>query len=166
MIPYELNVFGQGVNNMAWLIASMVIIVMFQLQDKLPETTEELEFAPEQSHTLQEDYSAVFSELDGLIKSNEWYLKPRLTLADLSTFTGLQVREISRAINVVKELPFNEYINGFRIEHVCNAMRAGSENSILELAMAAGFSSKASFNKVFKQATGVTPSEYKKRLQG
>lgn len=165
MIPYELNVFGQGVNNMAWLIASMVIIVMFQLQDKLPEKTEELEFAPEQSHTLREDYSAVFNELDGLIKSNEWYLKPRLTLADLSAFTGLQVREISRAINVVKELPFNEYINGFRVEHVCNAMQAGSENPILELAMAAGFSSKASFNKVFKQETGVTPSEYKKRLQ-
>ncbi len=165
LIPHGLNIFGQGVNNAVWLIASMVIIVKFQMQGNLPKKSAKLLPDIKDGEAKKEDYTAVFEELDKLIRLNEWYLKPRLTLNDLSALTGLQVREISRAINVVKELPFNEYINGFRVEYVCNAIETGTKQSLLEIAMAAGFSSKASFNKVFKQIVGMTPSEYKSRVK-
>jgi Helix-turn-helix domain len=50
-------------------------------------------------------------------------------------------------------------------EAVANALRNGDRRDLLDLALAAGFSSKASFNRAFRAAFGVTASEYR-RIQG
>ena len=42
---------------------------------------------------------------------------------------------------------------------------AGRDDDLLDLALEAGFSSKASFNRAFRSAMGVTPSDYRRRLK-
>jgi AraC-like DNA-binding protein len=37
--------------------------------------------------------------------------------------------------------------------------------SLLGIALDSGFNSKSAFNRFFKKATGLTPSDYKKSLQ-
>jgi AraC-like DNA-binding protein len=159
-IPYELNVIGQGINNSIWLVVVMIITVKLLEQKTLPKPTKinEEEIGKE---PLQENYLSTFNELNKLVNTNQWFLKPRLTLSDVSEFTGLQVRDISRAINTVTNKSFNEYINEYRIKHICQALDTCSPHSLTRLYTDAGFSSKASFNKVFKEYTGMTPSEYK-----
>ena len=168
MISYELNLLGQGLNTLIWLVAIMVMIYMLSKQRRLSqhpimaEATSKLT----QRHLPDEksEYTSVFSELDKLLTTNQWFLTPRLTLNQVSELTGLQSRDISRAINLCADTSFNDYINRYRVEHVCQSLVRQPNQSLLDVAVEAGFSSKASFNKVFKQITGTTPSEYKEHM--
>jgi AraC-like DNA-binding protein len=163
IIPYELNVLGQGVNNAIWLVATMIIIIKLQAQNKIPKGVENLTVADTTNNSTKDDYKSIFKELDKLVTSNHWFLKPRLTLSDVSSFTGLQTRDISRAINLITNKSFNEYINRYRVDYVCTTLLKESKKSLSDIAADAGFSSKASFNKVFKEMSGLTPTEYRSR---
>ena len=58
---------------------------------------------------------------------------------------------------------FSEYINRLRVEKV-KTMILNTEQeqyTLLALAEKAGFSSKSSFNAVFKRVTGFTPTQFK-----
>ncbi|MET3709968.1 AraC-like DNA-binding protein [Sphingomonas trueperi] len=44
------------------------------------------------------------------------------------------------------------------------ALRGGSKADLLDLAMEAGFSSKASFNRAFLATFGATPSAYRRHV--
>ena len=161
-LPYEINLAGQALNNAVWLVVAMIITIKLVDQKEptkpinVNETDVKAQATPE-----QENYVSTFNELDKLIINNKWFLTPRLTLNDLSELTGLQPRDISRAINIEAKKSFNEYINEYRIQHICQALDAKLSLSLTRLYTDAGFSSKASFNKVFKEYTGKTPSEYR-----
>ena len=53
-----------------------------------------------------------------------------------------------------------EYLRGLRIE-LCCARLASSDDSLVEIALNAGFSSQSHFSRVFKRHTGTTPTEYR-----
>ncbi|NVK55502.1 MAG: AraC family transcriptional regulator [Alteromonadaceae bacterium] len=161
LISHELNIFGQGINNGVWLLATSIIIVKFVDQNMLPRPVKNVSVQVKQHSPGNEDYQSIFNELDRRIQKEKWFLQLRLTLADISELTGLQTREISRAINTVTHKSFNEYINDYRVQHVCQALDKQTSMSLTQLYTDAGFSSKASFNKVFKENMGVTPSQYK-----
>jgi AraC-like DNA-binding protein len=150
-IPYEFNVLGQGINNAVWLITTIIIIIKLQLLQPIPQKTDNLNMTEAHLNSTNDAYSAIFQELDKLITSNQWFLRSRLTLSDISNLTGLQTRDISRSINVVTEKSFNEYINNYRVDFVCTLIRNNTNKSLSDIAADAGFSSKASFNNVFKQ---------------
>ena len=162
LIPHDINVLGQGVNNGIWLIASMAIIYKLLEFNELPK--QQPQHTEQPNNNEESDYKSIFQALDALILEHQWYLRPRLTLAEVTNLTGIQSRDISRAINLVGKKSFNEYINQYRVEHVCNMLSQTPSVTLIDVANDAGFSSKASFNKVFKQLRGVTPSEYKSQL--
>jgi AraC-like DNA-binding protein len=60
---------------------------------------------------------------------------------------------------------FATFINGLRARAVAGSLIEGRSEDLLTLALEAGFNSKASFNRAFKAALGVSPSEYR-RAQG
>lgn len=170
-IPYELNLLGQGINNLVWLVVVMIIIIKLQPQKKMPQgiisqtqtskNTDKPNTNQTNDKSTKDEYVSLFEELDALIKTKQWFLMPRLTLSDLSKLTGLQTRDISRSINIVTDKSFNEYINRYRVDFVCSKLDSNTPSSLTDISADAGFSSKASFNKVFKQLTGLTPTEYK-----
>jgi AraC family transcriptional regulator len=53
-----------------------------------------------------------------------------------------------------------DYVGQLRVESACRALLT-SDVSLLELALAAGFSSQSHFSRIFKQLTGQTPAQYK-----
>jgi len=165
-LPYELNLIGQAVNNMVWLVVAMLITIKLIDQKALTKPHQvTLTDVHSEAKPVPENYCSTFNELDKLITNNQWFLTPRLTLSDVSELSGLQPRDISRAINTVANKSFNEYINEYRILHIRQALDAQSPQSLTRLYTDAGFSSKASFNKVFKEYTGKTPSEYKAQVK-
>ena len=101
------------------------------------------------------------------IQSLELYKDPDLTLTSLAQHLGESPNAVSRLINAGFNQSFNEFINSYRVGEVKRRMAAGDTETltILALALDAGFNSKTTFNRVFKEQTGQTPKEYVKRSQ-
>ncbi len=89
---------------------------------------------------------------------------PDMTLASAATALGVGTATLSRALNAGLGQNFNAAINRMRVVGVQSELAAGATASLLDLAFAAGFASKASFNRAFKTYAGVTPTEYRRSV--
>lgn len=96
--------------------------------------------------------------------SQKPYLEPNLNLQQLAKAVNLAPRYLSQLINQQLKQNFFEFINTYRIEEAKALLGnpANQRNRINEVMFDVGFSSKSTFNHVFKKVTGVTPSQFKK----
>jgi AraC-like DNA-binding protein len=99
--------------------------------------------------------------LKAAIEDNKLYLSPTLSLKGLASRMGSNETYISRAINLGLNTNFNGLINQMRVEHA-KRLLASTSNNILEIALDSGFNSKPTFNRVFRDISGQTPTEYRK----
>ncbi len=93
------------------------------------------------------------------------FKNPDLTLSDLASELGVHPNRLSYAINHCCKLSFRAVLNRKRLVYFCRMVSSGSleTKSILDLAFEAGFPSKSTFNRVFREKTGMSPSEYLKK---
>ncbi len=102
--------------------------------------------------------------LNALVEEEKLFLEPELHIEDLAIKLKIQTHHLSKLLNNQLDKNFFEYINEYRVEEF-KKLVADPKNkniSILGLAMDAGFNSKATFYRFFKNSTGLTPSEFKK----
>ena len=57
---------------------------------------------------------------------------------------------------------FRKYLNLYRTEQACNLLRT-TQKDISDIALDCGFQTLRSFNRAFKAATGLTPTQYRDR---
>ncbi|GAA4110962.1 hypothetical protein GCM10022393_08340 [Aquimarina addita] len=90
------------------------------------------------------------------------YLNSELTQKELADQLNISTHYLSEVLNSNFGKNFYSFINLYRVEEAKRSLENDSENlTMLAIAYDAGFNSKASFNRVFKDVTGVTPSSYK-----
>lgn len=99
--------------------------------------------------------------LDELMKTKHAYLDPELTLSKLSRKLCVPAKQISSAVNQVKQKNISRVINEYRIEHAKQALHS-SDAPITQIFMNCGFQTKSNFNREFSRLTGMTPSQYRK----
>jgi len=105
--------------------------------------------------------SEIVRRLKEVMDSEKLYLEADLKYSDVASKLGISVRSLSRALNEEMRLTFNDFVNSYRVTEVKKLMVQNHEiENILTIALNAGFSGKSTFNRVFKQHTGVTPSEF------
>jgi AraC-like DNA-binding protein len=109
----------------------------------------------------QRDWSAEGRVLEQKVREEQWYLEPRLNIRDVASRQASNESYISRALNQGLGLTFNAFINGLRVEHAKGLLGKADEN-LIQVAFASGFNSKASFNRVFKEIAGMTPTDYRR----
>ncbi|MEM1193863.1 MAG: helix-turn-helix transcriptional regulator [Pseudomonadota bacterium] len=95
------------------------------------------------------------------IEREEWFLEPRLSINDIARRQSTNETYISRMFNQGVGQSFNQTINDMRIRHAQTLIRQTPDQPLLEIAFAAGFNSKATFNRVFRARTGQTPSTWR-----
>lgn len=94
-------------------------------------------------------------ELKGLYKD------PQLTIHSLSKYLKCNRTMVSRAIKNAGRTNFAGMINEFKVNEARRLiMEKGSVMSISNIALEAGFTSRTSFNRHFKDLTGFTPTAY------
>lgn len=105
---------------------------------------------------------AVLQKITAAMETDQLYLNPTLTLAEMATHLKTSSRIISRHINNGFGQSFNDYVNRYRVEAVKQRIAVGDlqKFTILAIALDCGFNSKTSFNRVFKEMTGMPPSDY------
>ncbi len=91
------------------------------------------------------------------------YRNPKLDLKQLADELNIHRRTITSALNVCLNQNLNTFINSYRIEEIKEQMMLpeNKNKTIIEIAFAAGFNSKSTFNQTFRRQTGMTPSEYR-----
>ena len=100
--------------------------------------------------------------LEESMRKNKLYLKPSLPLKELALELNLPTRYVSFLINHYHKKNYKEYINQYRIDAFVEKIKSGENKAktLLGLAFESGFSSKSTFNQVFKNHMGKSPSEY------
>ncbi|MGD8779678.1 MAG: helix-turn-helix domain-containing protein [Ignavibacteria bacterium] len=107
------------------------------------------------------------AQLLKIMEKEKPYLNPNLTLYELSKMLNISPHNLSEIINTRLNQNYYDFVNKYRVEEFkSNLLKEDLKNfKILVIAFESGFKSKSSFNSVFKKITGITPSEYKNRLQ-
>ena len=106
----------------------------------------------------------VIAILDGIMNEKKVYADPSLTLEKLADIANIQRHLLSRAINRTTGKNFSQYINEYRVKEAIRVMSSPARNGIYidELYERVGFNSRTSFYRVFKQITGLSPSDFRK----
>lgn len=83
-----------------------------------------------------------------------------VTVDDLASIAGFSKFHFARLFKQFTNVSYYDYLTRKRIEHA-EALLITPDISITEVAMQSGFNSLSTFNRVFKNVKGCTPSEYK-----
>lgn len=115
--------------------------------------------------TNPEIHQPIVEKLNKAMAEHQLYLDPTLNLKQLEERLDIDARSISVAINKGLGQNFYAYVNDFRIEEVKQRIVSDQYKhlSILGIALDSGFNSKATFNRIFKEQTGLSPKEFKAR---
>ncbi|HEX5757057.1 MAG TPA: helix-turn-helix domain-containing protein [Arenimonas sp.] len=105
--------------------------------------------------------ATLFQHVVSEVRSRSLFREPALKIDDLAERLGLATHYLSYVINAESGQNVQAWLNSLRVEAAQQALRAAGDDSILDIGLAAGFNSKASFNRVFKAATGQSPSDYR-----
>jgi AraC-like DNA-binding protein len=109
------------------------------------------------------EINSTIDALNHLMQTEKLYLHDTLTLRTLATRLQKDPNLVSHILNTHFKKTFHDYIN----EHRVNEVKARIQNpsyahlKLIEIAYDCGFNSKATFNRVFKNQTGTSPSSYK-----
>lgn len=123
--------------------------------------------APEPEPTApapMRDWAAQGKAWIAQIEAEELWRDPALTLTSLARALGTNTTYLSRALGVASGENFNAVINRRRVAAIQALLAvAGEERDLLMIALDAGFNSKASFNRAFREFAGMSPSVWRSK---
>ena len=118
----------------------------------------------EKQATLRSDIiEKTMTALQKAMEADRIYLDPDLDLNRLSAHTGIPVKTLSAVINQHLKVSFNDLVNRYRIETFIEEYQKPGNTylTIMGIASGCGFSSQSTFQRAFKQVTGVSPTNFK-----
>lgn len=104
-------------------------------------------------------------KLVDLMVNQKIYLTSDLSLKDLSESLNVPSHNLSFLLNTKFNQNFYEFINNYRLEEVKNELINPQKKhlSIYAIASDCGFNSQSTFNRIFKQKVGISPSKYREQ---
>lgn len=123
----------------------------------------------EKGHTIRQldvfsggEIESIKEKLNQVLEIDKIFLDEELNLTEMSDNIGITNKKLSELLNQHLNTNFYNLINDYRIKEVLEKFEKGDTTkfTIMSIANDCGFQSKASFYRIFKQKTGVSPSEY------
>jgi len=119
------------------------------------------------SSALTPSYSLELKEeLLNLLNEDKIYRESDISLDMLSEKLDTSRHNASQVINEHFNMNFYELINKYRIDEAVSLIKNEKDNrlTIIDIAYKVGFNNKVTFNKSFKKALSVTPTQFIKSL--
>lgn len=88
-----------------------------------------------------------------------------LNLIEIANFVGVHPTHLARSFKKHYRTTVGEYLRRLRLEWATRRL-SETEDSIAEIALAAGFYDQSHFSHLFKQHTGLTPAEFRALSNG
>ncbi len=119
-------------------------------------------------NTLKEDnidagsMEKLFCRIEAYMSEDQPYKDVKFNLSSLSVAIGINSNYISKAIRYKGYSNFSIYLNMYRINYIKELFTEVDfqKTTLMYVYSEAGFSNQSTFNRVFKQIEGTTPSEY------
>ncbi|MDY3918061.1 MAG: helix-turn-helix domain-containing protein [Candidatus Limivivens sp.] len=151
------KIFSQSVrkqDRMKLYLNSMYYQMLHILAENFLLTTDDRKYEEEKSNTDER-----IQEIFAYIRAN---YSQNITLDDLAGELYLSSTYVSKYIKKKCGINFMELLNTVRLSHAIEDLMY-SEDSIMKIALENGFASVAAYNKAFKDAYQMTPSEFRKQ---
>ena len=110
-----------------------------------------------QLHTAEKSEGSVEQKL---IEYCSRHYKEQISLVSVADALGYSPTHLSHLFANKFKTGFSQFISAMRVEDAKKMLRGDAK--ITQIALDCGFGSMRNFNRVFKEAAGVTPSEYRK----
>lgn len=124
------------------------------------------------NHIIEEDLvytqyglNSVRTRLLYLFESEKPYLSPNLSINDVAQKLYTNTSYLSRLLNNMMDVNFNEFINNYRIKEAMRLFKEDTSLSLKELCDKSGFRNSSSFNNAFRLNTGYTPGEWCRKVK-
>lgn len=113
-----------------------------------------------------EEINSISKNLNTALLEKKPHLDANLTLSKLSNMLGVSSKKLSFFLNKHQQKTFYDFINAERIKTVQEKMSHPDfkNYTLLAIAYESGFSSKTTFNRIFKKETGTSPSKYRENI--
>ena len=99
-----------------------------------------------------------------LMEQEKPYLSSELKVSDLADSIGVNSRTLSDCIRNSTGNTFANFINAYRIDYAKQLMRQQPDMKISEVFLSSGFANETTFFRIFKAVTGMTPNEWKAKI--
>ncbi|MCM1491222.1 MAG: helix-turn-helix domain-containing protein [Muribaculum sp.] len=109
----------------------------------------------------------ISAKIDEIMVKDRPYLDSDLKVAKLAELIGISSHKLSQFFSQHKDMSFYDYVNRYRVDEFKRMVKEEDVRNLTLSAMAekAGFSSRASFFRYFKNIEGISPGEYLKSRQ-
>ncbi|NQT36383.1 MAG: AraC family transcriptional regulator [Planctomycetes bacterium] len=158
---------GQPIRNEIWLVPRIHSIPRWFVASKSPL------FDPRgkvmglagllQPIAAPEHQQTHFQELQRVVEFLEESFVDEVTVKRLAEIAGLSVTHFNRRFRQLLRLSPMQYVESLRI-HESQRLLVTTDQSVGQIAVAAGFYDQSHFTKRFRKTTGMTPLAYRKRF--
>jgi len=161
-LPSIAQVIGVFSNYALFALVNFLVVSSLTRKTTQSSITADPHTEPDSDAQVHEYTDEQVTRLERTMHEREPFLKPNLTLEELSRITSIPQRTLSSIINRHHEKNFFEYVNEFRVDRAADLlMKFDRDRSVLDVMSEAGFNSKSAFNRFFKKVKGMTPTQYR-----
>lgn len=170
---YFISIFGndkmieRSSRQFIWLSIAFIILFIAYYSMKEPDLFKITGLIPSpkkyiQSKLSQSDLDNLKNKLEQLMIDKKPYLNRKLLKTELADMLGVSNPEIARLLNESIGMNFFEFVNYYRIKEFVELSKTDKAKNLtfFGIAQDAGFNSKTTFNKSFKELMGTSPKEY------
>lgn len=108
--------------------------------------------------------SRLYARILQFMEEQKPYLNPQFSLCELANQVCTNRTRLSSTLNSQAGMNFSQWLSTYRVRHLLNVLKDHPKQEPKELYRQAGFTSRTSFYRQFKEVTGATPLEYSLNL--